>query len=189
MYKSFFSFPVKALLAATLMSLLVGLCATVGCGETPISASSRHSVGKKSAGKKVEKAPPSKTPEPAPEVAFLQDYKTGREIAKEKNKPILLFFYLPDCVHSQKMLNETFRNEEVLSLSERFVCIKIDVTQEKKLCKDLEVNSIPMVQFMTSQGTLLQRLAGKTPNQPNQLLVQMQVAIQSAAVNAKPRTR
>lgn len=112
-------------------------------------------------------------------VAFFTDYESGRKSAREKNKPVLLFFYTPQCVYSRQMLDETFRNRDVLKLSEQFVCIQIDESQQRQLCEEFDVNATPTVQFMTSDGVLLQRLTAK--KRPEQVLHQMNIAIQSVA--------
>lgn len=154
------------------------LCAHTGCQESHLSAKSpgpsREEVYQ-------EKVATTKT------VEFYADYKLGREVAKEENKPVLLFFYTPFCDYSQKMMKETFSNEEVLKLSQEFICIKIDESRERKLCEELDVKGTPTIQFMTPRGTLLQRLIAQ--KSPNQLLVQMQVAIQSLASSGKVRAR
>ncbi|MGL6226721.1 MAG: thioredoxin family protein [Thermoguttaceae bacterium] len=112
-------------------------------------------------------------------VPFFTDYESGRKSAREKNKPILLFFYTPQCVYSRQMLDETFRNRDVLKLSEQFVCIQIDESQQRPLCEQFDVDATPTIQFMSSDGVLLQRLTAK--KRPEQVLHQMNIAIQSVA--------
>lgn len=122
-----------------------------------------------------------------PHIEFFEDYALACENARKEEKPIMLFFYLPTCVYCQQMQEDTFTDEEVVRLSQQFVCIKIDVSREEKLREEYNVDVMPTVQFMNSQGILLQRISAKKT--PNQILVQMQVAIESLAARTRMTNR
>ncbi len=161
--------------------IIFGSCAFYGCTEPPIPAISPPSPSFSNAGA----AGGVRQPEKA--VEFLSDYDSARETAKKENKPLLLFFYTPKCVYSRQMLNETFRNKEVLDFAKQFICLQIDESRSRELCEELDVNATPTIQFMTPDGTLLQRLTAKKT--ADQLLLQMHVAIQSLATSEKMRNR
>jgi thioredoxin-related protein len=113
-------------------------------------------------------------------VCFLDDYRTGFESAKREMKLVLIFFTIPNSDVSQRMMETTFRDEEIKRLSNRFVCIRVDGSKESDLCKSIGIKGFPTVLFMTPQGEELQRLSGKLT--PNQLALPMHVMIQSTAI-------
>ena len=116
-------------------------------------------------------------------VEFCTDYATARENAKKENKPILMFFYGPNCTFSQQMRSVTFNNKDIKRLAEQFICVQVDEGSNLKLCTEFEVKGTPTIQFMTPQGTLLQRLTASQTS--DHLLMQMQVVIQSLASSEK----
>jgi thioredoxin-related protein len=113
-------------------------------------------------------------------VSFLDDYRQGLETAKREAKLVLVFFTLPNSAASQRMMETTFRDEEIKRLSNRFICIQIDGSGESEFCKSMDIKGFPTVLFMNSQGEELQRLAGKLT--PDQLALQMHVMIQTTAI-------
>jgi len=119
-------------------------------------------------------------PQETTEVCFLDDYRQGLETAKREAKLVLFFFTLPNSAASQRMMETTFRDEEIKRLSSRFVCIQIDGSKKSEFCKSMDIKGFPTVLFMNSQGEELQRLTGKLT--PDQLALQMHVMIQTTAI-------
>jgi len=83
------------------------------------------------------------------------------------------------------MLKETFCDENVSKLSQNFVWVKIDESRHQKMCDEYDVKGTPTIQFMNPQGTLLQRLKAK--KSPAQLILQMQIALESHATREQNR--
>lgn len=156
----------------TFFLLILGFCALPGCiqsfGTDVQSPTASESVEGKQAG-----------------IAFFDDFDEARSIASQEKKPMLLFFYSPNCVFSQQMLKETFSDEGVTKLSRQFVCVKIDESRQRKICEEYDVKGTPTIQFTNPQGILLQRLTARKT--PNQLLLQMQIAIESLAARNQNR--
>ena len=115
-------------------------------------------------------------------IRFHYDYRKARQAAREENKPLMLFFSSPNCVYSGRMLSDTFSDNEVKRLAERFICVQIDSSGMPELCKEFGIKGFPTIQFMSPHGVLLKRVAGK--QSPDQLVSQMDAAIQS--IVAKP---
>ena len=157
----------------TFFLLILGLCALPGCIRT--------------FGTVIE--PPEATSEAfggeQPGIAFYDDFSEARSIAIQEKKPMILFFYSPNCIFSQQMMQETFCDENVVKLSQQFVCVKIDESRQRKMCEEYDVKGTPTIQFMNPQGILLQRLTAKKST--NQLLLQMQIAIESLAARKQSR--
>ena len=112
-------------------------------------------------------------------IEFHEDFNQARNVAVEEKKPMLLFFYSPNCVFSRQMLKETLCDEEITKLSRQFICVKINESRQREICEEYDVQGTPTIQFMNPQGILLQRLTAK--RSPNQLLLQMQITIESLA--------
>jgi len=118
-------------------------------------------------------------------VAFYDDFNEARSVAVQEKKPMILFFYSPNCVFSRQMMQETFCDENVVKLSQQFVCVKIDESRQRKMCEEYDVKGTPTIQFVNPQGILLQRLTAKKST--SQLLLQMQIAIESLAAREQNR--
>ena len=112
-------------------------------------------------------------------IAFLSDYREALDISMRDAKPMLVFFTLPNCGSSKKMLETTFCDEEIRRLSTRFVCVRIDGAKESGLCKSNDIQSFPTILFVNPRQQELQRLSGN--QSPEQLALQMHVMIQSTA--------
>jgi len=153
----------------TIFLLIFSLCALSGCIQTFGTV-----------------ALPPESVEGEEATVFYDDFDEARTVAGQEKKPMLLFFYSPNCVFSQQMLKETFSDDEVTKLASQFVCVKIDESRQRKMCEEYDVKGTPTIQFMNPQGkVLLQRLTAK--KSPNELLLQMQLAIESLAARGQQR--
>ena len=128
--------------------------------------------------------PTSATSSNAPRVArgylkFVEGYQTGYEKALREGKPMLVFFTAEWCHFCHQMANEAFTHDQVVSLSERFVCILVDADSEPEVCKQFRVQGFPTIQFLSPRGVPLNRIVGKKPG--HQLMMAMQAALQTVA--------
>lgn len=120
-------------------------------------------------------------------VLFLDNYMEAVETAQRECKPLLVFFRLPGCASSQRMMETTFRDKEIKRLSSRFVCVQIDASVHADLCESANITGFPTILFMNHQGMEFQRLSGKQT--PDQLALQMHVAIQTTAAKVVTSVR
>jgi len=126
----------------------------------------------------------SKTEEKEEPIPFVYEHTAGMEIARQERKPTLTFFSIPNNVGSQRMLETTFRDDEIRNLAERFVCIHIDGSREPGLCESLEITSFPTIILADANGAEVRRLIGGQTS--DQLAVQMHVILQATAM--RPQT-
>ena len=110
---------------------------------------------------------------------FVEGYTAGFGQAAAEGKPMLLFFTAPWCTFCHQMADEAFTHPQVVSLSERFVCVLIDVDNEPDVCRQFQVSRYPTIQFVSTRGLALERIVGKRPG--HQLMIAMQTALQSVA--------
>ena len=119
-------------------------------------------------------------------IAFRSDYSAGLEAARQERKPTLVFFSVPENVGSQRMMETTFCDEEIKRLTEWFVCIQVDGSQESVLCESLEVSSFPTVILSNASGTEVRRLVGRQT--ADQLAVQIHILLQVMALRPQAAT-
>jgi hypothetical protein len=122
----------------------------------------------------------SQIEETVPPITFLHDHTAGLEIARQERKPTLIFFSVPDNAGSQRMMETTFRDEEIKRLAEWLVCIHVDGSQESVLCESLGISSFPTVILSNVNGTEVRRLVGRQT--PDQLAVQIHILLQVMAL-------
>jgi thiol:disulfide interchange protein len=139
---------------------------------------------------KAKSAPSASDPTPGiarGELLFYTDFRQGCEAARQQNKPILLFFTAQWCHYCHEMARESFTNNQVINLSDHFVCILVDADASPMLCRTYGVRGFPTIQFLSSYGAPLQQVVGKQPT--NVLLNQMHSALQAATTAAMQNAR
>lgn len=115
---------------------------------------------------------------------FVEGYQRGYQQALQQGKPMLVFFTAEWCHYCHEMANEAFISPQVVSLSERFVCILIDADAEPDVCQQFHVQGFPTVLFVSPRGVPLNRVVGKKPS--HQLMMAMQAALQNVARRTEP---
>ena len=115
---------------------------------------------------------------------FSESYQQGLSEAERENKPLLLFFTAEWCRYCHQMASEAFTNPQVVSLSEKFVCVLVDADSAPEVCRQFHVSAFPTVQFVSPQGLALNRIEGKRPG--HQVMMAMQSALQTAALRNQP---
>ncbi len=108
---------------------------------------------------------------------FVDSYERGFNEARRQNKPLLLFFTAQWCHYCHQMADEALTNDQVVSLSERFVCVLVDADTAAEVCRQFHVSRFPTIQFVSPQGMVLNRLEGKRPG--HQVTMAMQAALQN----------
>jgi len=77
-------------------------------------------------------------------IDWISDYKTGIELAKKQNKPVLLAFYKQGAPMCTSMFNDTYSNPTVVKyIKAHFVPILIDVDAQPEIAKRYDVGYYP----------------------------------------------
>jgi thioredoxin 1 len=163
----------------TLLVLSVVTVAASGCGTSSTESSDNWKA----------KATPGQV---APGIArgellFYTDFRQGCEVARQQGKPILLFFTATWCHYCHEMARESFTNNQVINMSDHFVCILVDADASPMICRTYGVRGFPTIQFLSSYGAPLQQVVGKQGT--NELINQMNSALQSATTAAMRNAR
>ena len=94
------------------------------------------------------------------DIAWLDDYGQALALARRTHRPLLLQFQTPGCVWCAKMDAETFASPDVIDLSRRFVCVRVDDAQDGAVCAHYGILEYPTTLFADAQGRVLGRLTG-----------------------------
>jgi thiol:disulfide interchange protein len=112
-------------------------------------------------------------------IVFVKGYANGCQLARDQQKPMLIFFTAQWCKYCHQMASEAFIQDPVVNLSQRFVCVLVDADADAVICREFEVRSFPTIQFVSARGVRLNRVIGKQP--AHQLVAQMQAALAALA--------
>lgn len=95
----------------------------------------------------------------ADNIDWLHSIEEGLELAKTENKPVMIDFYADWCSVCKEIEAFTFATDEVGEELERFVSIKIDLTDEtpenQKIMKLFDIRGLPHLTFFDSSGKRL----------------------------------
>ena len=133
----------------------------------------------RSLGESIPASPSTNVPVRLEPIPFVSDPREGFKTAREEMKPMLVFFFLSNCVNSKRMLETTFQDAEIKRLSRNFVCVFMDGATDTAFCELYNVQGFPTILILNSQGVEMDRLSGRQTTE--QLLLKMHVVIQSTA--------
>ena len=106
-------------------------------------------------------APAART---AAEPAWIWDAKAGFAEAAASGKPVMMDFWAEWCAACKELDHKTYKQPEILALAERFVCIKMDMTERTAataaLLERYSVVGMPTVIFFDATGRERERFAG-----------------------------
>lgn len=83
---------------------------------------------------------------------FVDGYAEGYRRAAREDKPMLVFFTAAWCKFCHEMDRDALADEEVVELSRRFVCVRVDADTQREVCKELHVRAYPTIQFVSPRG-------------------------------------
>jgi thioredoxin-like negative regulator of GroEL len=91
----------------------------------------------------------------AQQIKWYKSYKEASAVAKELGKPMLLDFTAGWCKPCQVLEKVFWVRKDIVDLSDRFVCVKVNFDENKSLAGKYRIRSIPHVLIMDSWGFLL----------------------------------
>ena|SRR5579871_2696065 len=97
------------------------------------------------------------------EMAWSRSFETGREQARRSKEALLVSFHAPDCGWCEKLDAETFSDPEVIELSRRCVCVRVDGEVDRALAAQYAVTAFPTTLLLNPQGHVLARVFGYLP--------------------------
>ena len=94
-----------------------------------------------------------------------QDYESGMSQARGEGKPVMIDFMADWCGWCKKLDAEVYTKSEVMGLSRRFVCIKVNTDRRPDLARRYQVDGLPTIVFLSSLGQETNRVGGYKPAQ------------------------
>ena len=93
-------------------------------------------------------------------IDWIYSFDNGLEQAKEQDKPIMIDFYGESCSWCDVLDKKTYTDEEVNSLAEKFICVKIDVYKNRQVTNKYKIQGLPTIVFLNSEGEEMERIVG-----------------------------
>lgn len=95
--------------------------------------------------------------------------------AKNQNKHLMFFYWMPGCPLCKKMLNENFKDENLVkTMNENLIVVNINITSkdevvfddfigtQKEFAKKMRVFAVPATQFLDSNGKEIKIIEDET---------------------------
>lgn len=102
-------------------------------------------------------------PKAAREIEWLTDYRKALRLARKLKKPLLLNFCTTWGGPCKMMAERTYKDAEVVALTDDFVVVKIDGDQHRDLVKRFKITSYPTAILLDPGGKEVSRLVGYHP--------------------------
>jgi thiol-disulfide isomerase/thioredoxin len=98
-------------------------------------------------------------------VAFSRSWDDSRAEAKRSGRRLLAYFTSEFCGWCRALEKRTLTDAEVVALSKDFVCVEVDVRDEKNLrvADEFRIDSIPRTIIFTPDGAIIDRRTGYIP--------------------------
>lgn len=90
-------------------------------------------------------------------------YEAGVALASQTSKPMLVDFTATWCGWCKKLEQDVFSNKEMISLSQQFVCIRVDGDERRDLASKFGVDGYPTTLILDASGQELGRIVGYKP--------------------------
>ncbi len=85
----------------------------------------------------------------------------GFQIAKQEDKPIMMYFWAIWCQYCARFQTNTLGNPEVKKiLEEDYVLVSMDLDEDKEVTRQYGVSYPPYLIFMDKEGKILERVPG-----------------------------
>ena len=90
-----------------------------------------------------------------------QTYAQGRELAKNQNKHIFLYFHADWCTYCRKLKKTTFQDKTVLKyLKKNFISIKVDTDKNQEMATQWNVKGLPTLWFLKPDRSKISNIPG-----------------------------
>ena len=93
-------------------------------------------------------------------IAWRPGFDKAMELARQEGKPVLLDFWATWCHPCRDMDSQLWSRSDVVALSSKFVCIRVDVDREPGLARRFMVAAFPTVILEDPWGTEIARREG-----------------------------
>ncbi len=111
---------------------------------------------------------------------LTDNIQTIDEKIKSANKPIMIDFYADWCLECKQLDRETYKNPEVIELSESFINIKVDLTKTNQEIQDrFNIKGLPVVAFLDKNGNEIKSLRVTGFEKPEEMKIKMKKVLEN----------
>ncbi len=97
----------------------------------------------------------------SPAITWQKSLKDAHKVALQQNKPIMLVFGAEWCGFCKKLEKTTLTNPQLAKyINSTFISVHIDVDEQEKVAKILDVKSLPCTIILSPEADLLGRFEG-----------------------------
>lgn len=97
------------------------------------------------------------------DIAWARSFESGLAQARRNREAILLSFHAPDSGWCEKLDAETFTDPQVIELSRRFVCVRVDRETDTAIVARYAVTTFPTTLVLDPLGRVLAQIPGYLP--------------------------
>lgn len=89
------------------------------------------------------------------QIVWEKDFKKSLASARQTGKPVLIYFYTPDCQSCKEMDEQYWATAAVVESAKKFVAVKLNLENEKPTAAKYNVVEAPFVAFTDPLGNLI----------------------------------
>lgn len=93
-------------------------------------------------------------------VKWESSFDAALEKASSEDKMLMMFFYKKGSKLCAELENESINQSEVVELSKKFVCVKVEKNRDKAIAEKFGIGSVPHTLFITGERKKLGRVRG-----------------------------
>lgn len=93
-------------------------------------------------------------------IGWYHTFDEGLAAAKKTGKPIMTDVFTESCGWCEKLDMETFSNTDVIALSKKFTCVKLDADKYPAIPDKYNVRGYPTILFFDSKGERIHTVIG-----------------------------
>ncbi|MFA5094007.1 MAG: thioredoxin family protein [Candidatus Omnitrophota bacterium] len=93
-------------------------------------------------------------------VSWTGDFNGALKEAKAKGVPVMVDFYTDWCKWCKKLDRDTYSDQKVAGLSERFVCVKVNGDKNPEIAAKYGVDGYPSIFFLDAGGNAIGKIVG-----------------------------
>jgi|GEM_PF-4250877 len=93
-------------------------------------------------------------------IGWVEDFDKGLALARQQDKPVVLFLYSDECPYCRQMQDKVFPDPSLDPFKHAFVWLKINSEKQTEFADRFEQQGYPMIVVLNADGTELLKLSG-----------------------------
>ncbi len=91
-------------------------------------------------------------------------YRQGMHMAKDLNRPVMVYFFAEWCAFCKKMATDTFTDPQVIrQINDHFVAIRINTDIQRDIAREYRIQPLPDTWFLNGRGEKIGNREGYVP--------------------------